>query len=230
MYNRAMIHGYATLLLILGALASAFLYLWGEQIPAVSRSRPYFLPLTLVLIFLIALIVPTPVSIYYKAAILLGLILVLLGSSVYLLAGAPPVVNKAHWLIAFLLFMTAFAALHPLKLPTPWLLLLLLYTGAIAWRLWPRLAELQISIAIYGVALLLMTWQALEVLVTGESGWSLLPFVGALLLVVADSLEAVDHFDRPLPATKTLIPAFLLLGQLLLALSIWGAGLSNALA
>lgn len=225
-----MIHLFVTLLLMIGALATAVLYLWGEHIPRVSRSRPYFLPLTMAIILLIALIVPVPVSIYYKAAIMLGLILALLGSAFRLLPRTPLVVTKAHWLIAFALFTTAFATLHPAKLPTPWLLLLLLYAGGMAWLLAPRVAELQISLLVYGIVLLLMSWQALEALAVVDQVWLLLPVLGALLFVVADSIQALDRFYRTLPAARTLTPAFMLLGQLLLALSIWGTGLGNALS
>jgi uncharacterized membrane protein YhhN len=224
----AMIHFYVTLLLLVGALVTAFLYLWDEYIGADSRARAYFLPLTMAIIVLIAIITPTPISVYYKAAILLGLLLALLGNAFGLLPGTPPVVNKAHWLIAVALFTTAFAALHPSKLPTPWLLLLLLYGGGVAWLIASRLAELQVSMLVYGVLLLLMSWQALEALVTVDQAWGLLPFLGALLFVLADSLQALHHFYRALPAAKTLVPAFLLLGQLLLALSIWGPSLGNA--
>jgi uncharacterized membrane protein YhhN len=136
-------------------------------------------------------------------------------------------VQKAHWLLAVVLFTTAFAALHPAKWPTPWLLLLLLYGGGIAWFIAPRLAELQITILVYGTLLLLMSWQALEALVVVGQGWVLLLFVGALLLVIADSLQALHHFYRAWPMTKMVTPALLLLGQLLLALSIWGPQLGR---
>lgn len=229
-----MIYGYATVLLTIGALVAACFYLWGESPTmvnkTVNKARPYLLPLTSAIILLIALIVPVPISIYYKAAILLGLLLTLVGNAFCLLPGTPLVVQKAHVLFAIILYMTAFAALHPGKWPTPWLLLLLLYAGGMAWLLAPRLAELQISILVYGVILLLMTWQALEVLVVVGQLWALLPLLGALCLVSADSLQAVDRFYRALPFNQVLMPAFLLLGQLLLALSIWGPGLGNAFA
>ncbi|MEZ4734859.1 MAG: lysoplasmalogenase family protein [Caldilineaceae bacterium] len=229
MYNRVMIiHAYATLLLILGALGSTGFYLWQEYTGGNHQARPYLQPLTIAIIGLIALIVPVPISLYYKAAVLLGLLLTLLGSAFRLLPGMPLVVNKAYWLLAAAVFMTAFAALHPVKLPTPWLLLLLLYAGGIAWLLAPRVAELQVSLLVYGFVLLLMTWQSLEVLVVVGQWWALLPFLGALCLVIADSIQGLDRFYRALPATRLLMPAFLLLGQLLLALSIWGPALGMA--
>lgn len=225
-----MIHFYLMLLLLIGALATAILYLWDEYRGADQGTRAYFQPLTLTLIVLIALIAPAPVSIYYKAAILLGLLITLLGSAFGLLPGTPPAVQKAHWLLAVVLFTTAFAALHPAKWPTPWLFVLLLYGGGIAWLVAPRLAELQITMLVYGILLFLMSWQALEAFVVVDQGWVLLPFVGAFLLVFADSLQALHQFYRTLPATKMLTPALLLLGQLLLALSVWGPGLGRIFA
>lgn len=220
-----MIHFYVMLLLLIGVLATAIRYFWDEYSGAEMGTRAYFQPVALALIWVIALIAPTPVSVYYKAAILLGLLLTLLGNILALLPGTPPAVPKAHWLLAVALFTTAFAALHPAKWPTPWLFLLLLYGGGIAWLIAPRLAELQITILVYGLLVFLMSWQALEALVVVDQGWILLPFVGALLLMFADSLQALHQFYRTLPATKMLTPALLLLGQLLLALSVWGIGL-----
>ena len=228
LYNRGMIHGYATLLLTLAALGGALFCLW-EEYKTGAQVRPYWQPLIVVLILLIALLVPTPVSVFYKAAIMLGLILSLLGSAVRLLPGTPLAVNKAHLLLATLLYMTAFAELHPFKLPTPWLLLLLLYAGGIAWLLANKVAELQITMLIYGGILLLMSWQALEAFVVVGQLWTGLLLLGALCLVIADSIQALDRFYRALPAARLLTPAVLLLGQLLLALSIWGPGLRNAL-
>lgn len=228
LYNRSMIHGYATLLLTLAALGGALFCLW-EEYKAGEPVRPYWQPVIVALILVIALLVPTPVSVFYKAAVLLGLILSLLGSAVRLLPGTPLAVNKAHLLLAALLYMTAFAELHPFKLPTPWLLLLLLYAGGIAWLLVNKVAELQITLLIYGGILLLMSWQALEAFVVVGQLWTGLLLLGALCLVIADSIQALDRFYRALPAARLLTPAVLLLGQLLLALSIWGPGLRNAL-
>jgi len=222
-----MIHVYATLLLSISALTTTFLYLWGEYTNRDSRARPYFLPATLLLTVLIAFITPAPVSIFYKAALSLGLILSLLATLLRLLPGTPPVVEKAHLVIVLTLYMIAFAALHPLKWPTPWLLLLLVGAGGIAWLLAPTLAELQISVALYGVILLLMLWQALEVLVVTGQLWSLVLFGGALLLVMAEIFQGFDRFYQPLRFSKVVVTGFLLLGQLLLALSIWGPNLNN---
>ena len=226
-YNDRMIHFYGMLLLLLAALATAGRFLWDEYRGADGATYRYFFPLTIALFVVIAILAPTPVSVYYKAAVLLGLLLTFLGSILGLLPGTPVAVQKAHWLLAVVLFTTAFAALHPAKWPTPWLLLLLLYGGGIAWFIAPRLAELQITILVYGTLLLLMSWQALEALVVVGQGWVLLLFVGALLLVIADSLQALHHFYRALPMTKMVTPALLLLGQLLLALSIWGPQLGR---
>ncbi len=214
---------YATLLLIIGVIATAILYIRGEY----TLPRPYFQPLIMGLILLIALITPVPVTPYAKAAIMLGLILQLVGSGFMLLPGVPTVVNKSFALLALLVYMNAFASLHALKLPTPWLLLLLAYAGGMGWLLARRVAELQISLLIYGVILLLMSWQALETLVVVSQPWAWLLLVGALCLVITDSLQAIDRFYRPVPAAKALIPTFLLLGQLLLALSIWGPNLGR---
>ncbi len=223
-----MIHVYATLLLIIGVIATVVLYVRGKIRGEDRLSRPYFQPLIMLLIGLIGLITPEPVAAYYKAAILLGLILQTVGSALLLLPGMPQVVDKAFTLIALLVYTNAFGALHTLKWPTPWLLLLLAYAGGIGWLLWPRMAELQISVLIYGAILLLMSWQALEVVVvTAGQPWAWVLFSGVICLVLSDSLQAIDRFYRPIRFAKALIPAILFLGQLLLALSIWGPDLGR---
>lgn len=217
-----MIHLIATYLLIIGVIASAVLALRGT-----TRLRPYLPTLTMVLILLLGIITPEPVATYTKAAILLGLILQLLGSALRLLPGVPLVVNKAFTLIALLVYWVAFGDLHALKWPTPWVLLLLVYAGGIGWLLWPRLAELQISLLIYGIVLLLMSWQALEVGVVAGQLWGWVLFAGSICLVITDSLDAINRFYRRIRFANLLIPAFLWLGQLLLVLSLWGPNVSR---
>ncbi|HRW07755.1 MAG TPA: lysoplasmalogenase family protein [Caldilineaceae bacterium] len=144
-------------------------------------------------ILLVACIVPTPLTLPYKAAIVLGLLLVLVGTVLHRLLRLPLAVAQTFDLITILLFAAAFASLHPLKWPTPWLLLLVLVGGGFYEGIQPKLAELKGTIALYLVALLLMSWQALEVLVTAPALWSWL-IVGGVLSLVAAKLLAVVHY------------------------------------
>ncbi|MCB0111431.1 MAG: hypothetical protein KDE53_36165 [Caldilineaceae bacterium] len=144
-------------------------------------------------VLLVACIVPTPLTLPYKAAIVLGLLLVLVGTVLHRLLRLPVAVAQTFDLITILLFAAAFASLHPLKWPTPWLLVLMLVGAILYWGIQPKLAELKGTIGLYLVALLLMSWQALEVLVTAPALWSWL-IAGGVLSLLAAKLLAVVHY------------------------------------
>ncbi|MBX3014889.1 MAG: hypothetical protein KF832_25435 [Caldilineaceae bacterium] len=224
-----MIQLYATILLSLGALVTAFFHLRELATPSAHPARRYWQPLTLMLILLLAMLAPTPIASAYKGAVILAQILVLVGSGLMLLPQMPVAVHKGHWLLAFLLYAAAFTALHTLKWPTLWILLLLVGAGLIAWRLAPRLAELRSTLAVYGVILFWMLWQAVEAVVVIGEPWTWLLLGGAFCLVAAEIIEGFDRFYQRLPHAKLLDAGLLLLGQLLLALSLWGTTLGNRL-
>lgn len=212
-----MVHLSIAIILTLAAFVTAILYLRGE----VTQARPLFRPLTSLLILVVALMAPMPIAIFYKAAVVLALSLTLLRNALELLP-TPPALALANNLLVALLYMTAFASQHPLKWPTPWALLPLLGAGLVYWLIRPRLAELHSSLIAYSIGLYLMSWQALEMLVTQPAPWAMIAAVGALAFVSADVLLGLDHFYRPVSVRKFLYPTLTLLAQLLLALSIWG--------
>lgn len=157
-----------------------------------DQSKNYYLLATLA-IFLMACIVPFPLTIGYKAAIIFGILLALIGSVLYRLARAPVSVAEAFELIVILLYSATFATLHPTKWPTPWLLILLILALFFYLALHAKLAELKGTVALYTTALLLVLWQATEVLVVEQRFWSWLAFAGVFALVVVKLLHVVHH-------------------------------------
>ncbi len=162
----------------------------------VDKGSLYYL-LAQLAILLMACFVLLPVTVNYKAAIILGLLLSFLAVLLHRVLRAPVTVVHAFDLLVILLYMAAFAALHPPKWPTPWLLLLLLLGGLLYWALLPRLAELGGTVACYAVALMLMGWQALEIVAVQPALWTWLALVGALGLGVVKALFAIDHAYAP---------------------------------
>jgi uncharacterized membrane protein YhhN len=158
-----------------------------------DSKRPFYYLLAHLAILLMACFVAWPVATNYKAAIVLGLLLTLLAALLHRLLGAPVSVVHAVDLVVLLLYMAAFAALHPPKWPTPWLLLLLVLGGLYCWALLPRLAELGSTCVGYAIVLFLMIWQALEVLVVQPALWTGLALVGALGLALLKALLALDY-------------------------------------
>ncbi len=173
----------------LAAGGLALLY-WHKK---TDSKRPFYYLLAHLAILLMACFVAWPVATNYKAAIVLGLLLTLLAALLHRLLQAPVSVVHAVDLVVLVLYMAAFAALHPPKWPTPWLLLLLLLGGLYYWALLPRLAELAGTFAGYAIVLFLMTWQALEVVVVQPALWTGLALAGALGLTVLKGVLALDY-------------------------------------
>jgi uncharacterized membrane protein YhhN len=182
----------------------------------------YYRPLTTLLISLVALLVPLPVGMVYKGAILLGLLLSLLADLLRLVGGTPPVVGAALALHAYLLYCWAFASQTAWRIPTPWVLLLLIYGGLYYRQMAPYLRELKSSILVYMVIIGWMSWQALELGMQTGAIWGLLAVLAALLFVIADSLRAIDAWRRPLARWALVSPAAYVLAQWLVAASVWG--------
>jgi hypothetical protein len=168
---------------------------------------PYYYLGAYTAVFLVACCAPMPVAVSYKAAVVLGLLLTMLAALLQQLLRAPTTLVHAFHLPVLLLYMAALAALHPLKWPTPWLLLPLFLGLLLYWALFPKLAELRSTLAVYAVALFLLSWQALEVVAVRPALWSWLALLGVLGLLVANSLAAIDQgystADAPLPTSAT---------------------------
>jgi len=152
-----------------------------------------------VALLIVAFCVALPLGISYKAAIILALLLTLVAQTLQKLAKAPAVVVQAIDLIIILLYAVTFTSLHSPKAPTPWLLLLLSIGGICYWGLQPKLAELNGTVAFYTIALLFMTWQATEVLVSETALWSWLAFGSIVGFAVSKLLQMIHysyHADR----------------------------------
>lgn len=158
-----------------------------------EREATLYLLAAYVALILVACCVALPVEVGYKAAIIFGLLLILVAQLLEKVAQAPAVVAQAFDLIAVLLYAATFATLHPAKAPTPWILLLLMVGGVLYWGIWPKLAELDGTIALYAVALLLMSWQATEVLISEMALWSWLSFGSAIGFASIKLLQVIHH-------------------------------------
>jgi len=151
-------------------------------------------------VLLVACFVLLPVTVNYKAALILGFLLSLLALLLHRTLRAPITLVHAFDLLVFLLYMAAFAALHPPKWPTPWLLLPLFVGGLLYWALLPRLKELGGTIGVYAVVLILMIWQALEIVAVEPALWRWLALIGAIGFAVVKAILAIDHAYQHQPS------------------------------
>lgn len=208
-----------------GALTLAALVTWGMALrqPASNdqQDRTNYLFAPLAAAWLIALLAPFGEQTFYKGAILLGMIMAFIAVAIRLTDFLPSYVAHAHLLLTYTLYAYAFTSATQ-GWPTPYALILIVLAGALYYWLYPHLAELWTSAAIYGFLLLLGTWQALEMTVqqpTSWIGWSAL--AGMLLLVTATLLEAQARFRNFRPRwAQAALPVFLL-AQLAIAWSVW---------
>jgi len=193
----------------------------------VDSQRTRYLALTALLLLTTAFLVPEPVAPFYKAAIILALILYLIHWGLRLLPGSPTVVGYSLHLIGAFLYMAAFAATHNAKWPTLWVLLPLLGFGFFYWRARAHLAELQESIVIYMVAFFLMLWQAIEMVVVHPAPWAILGLLGAVGVVAGQTMLGTHHFIQPIRRYAQWSNGITVLGHGLVILSMWGATLSQ---
>lgn len=156
-----------------------------------------------VLILILAMLVPTPVSIAYKAAILLGLLLTTLGSATERLLKMPASVVHALDLVVAALFTVTLMAHHPLQWPTPWLLLPLVLAGLFFLYLRPWFAELQSTFVTYAVVLWLLLWQTAEVVTVTTGWWAPFAATGMVLFVLIKAMIATAYLRRRALARAT---------------------------
>jgi len=212
---------YIALVLTVAAIAAWVMALRKSTSSSPTQSLGMFIA-PLAAAWLVALLTPASDHLFYKGAIVLGMLLALIALALRVSGFLPSYVAHAHLVITYALYALAFAS-QTSGWPTPFALILIVAAGAIYYWLYPKLAELWSSVAIYGTLIFLATWQALELAVQRPTEWMGWAALGGMLLVtVATLLEAQERFPRFRPTWATAaIPVFLL-AQLAIAWSIWG--------
>jgi uncharacterized membrane protein YhhN len=183
-------------------------------------------PLVPLCLLLVAMLAPQPVSMFYKAAILLGLLASTLAVLFRRLPGMPLYASLAFLCITVPLYAVAFASTHRLSLPTPLILLVIVWAAGLYWVVRAHLHEERY--ALIGLITLagLMGWQALEMQVHNGQVWSSTGLAGALLMGVAGTLLLVDRARKPIRGAAVLVALVFFVSQTLIAWSVWGPGIS----
>jgi uncharacterized membrane protein YhhN len=210
---------YITGLVSLASIVTGILHIRAEY--ADARERIYQLkPLTMVLIIVVAMLSAAPIATFYKAAIIFGLILALIGDIFLMLPGRNIVLGMMTFVWTHILYLYAFGSVTAWRIPSIWGVLLLVY-GYVMYRLLnPYLRELQIPVYIYGGVMLLMVWQALEMFVQVGEWWALSALLGSLFFMASDSALAINEFRKPFRHSPAVVLGLYYLGQLLIALSL----------
>ncbi|MCC6458264.1 MAG: hypothetical protein IT328_25145 [Caldilineaceae bacterium] len=172
--------------------------------------------------WLVALLTPAADNMLYKGAVVLGLLLALLALALRQSNFLPGYAAHAHLLITYALYALAFSS-QTSGWPTPFALILIVIAGLLYYWLFPSLAELWSSVAVYALLLFLATWQALELAVQQPSAWiGWAALAGMLLATIATLLEAQARFRTFRPTWAAAALPLFLIAQLAIAWSVWG--------
>ncbi len=184
-------------------------------------------PVTMLVILFLAILAPQPVSPMYKGAIIIGLTIALLGDSLMMIPGTPFIVGLISFSFVALLNVFAFGSEVTFQVPSPAGLLILLYAVAYFWMLRKQLIEFWFPTVVLIVFMSVMVWLALEMFVQNAALWSFFGLLGATLLGAAASLFAFRFFRSGMRGDRLMMMGAYHIGQWCLALSVWGAALTN---
>lgn len=206
-------------LLSLLVLASALLHIRAEY--RGPRWQVYlFKPLTTTLILVLALTAPLPISSFYQAAVVLGLLFSLAGDVFLMLPSDRFTAGLLSFLLAHLCYIAAFGSVAAFPISAVVLLPFVLYGVVLLRLLWPHLGRLKLPVLVYAVVLLVMGWQAAEQYLAVQDGRSLLALSGAGLFVISDSVLACNRFVRRFRLAQAVVLSTYFAAQWLIALSV----------
>lgn len=184
-----------------------------------------FRPVTMLVIILLAIVAPAPVSIYFKGAIICGLLVAFLGDSLMMIPGTPFIVGMISFGFVGLLYFFGFAHEAPLRIPSPFLILIVLYAVFYFRALSPFLGEFWFPSIVLIVLLSLTAWQAMETFLQTWAAWSFLGLAGALMLGASASIFGIHSFRGGMKGDRFTFVATYHVGQWFLALAVWGDSL-----
>ncbi len=177
-------------------------------------------PLTTVSLLCLALLIPHPVSLFYKGAISLGLLFSLAGDIFLMLPTDHFIAGLVSFLLAHLCYIVAFSARSGLQI-TWWLPLpFVLYGAYMISLLWPHVGQLKAPVLVYMLVILVMGWQAAEQWRSKEQTTTLLALIGAISFIISDSALALNRFRKAFSGAQALVLSTYYVAQWLITLSI----------
>lgn len=210
--------------LALSALVLAGVYIWSD-LQAEAGPIVALRPLCTLAVAIVAMMAPMPVSLFFKGAIVLGLLLSLVADGLLAIESTPPVIGAGIYLVVYFLYLLAFSSQTVWQIPTVWVLPLILYAGWWWLRLAPSFREVRGAVLAYTVMLGLMVWQALELAVQRGEPWAFVALAAALIFGLADSMRGIVLLRGPINGGDAIALSAYFLGQWLIAFSLWGGAL-----
>ncbi len=198
---------------------SALLHIRAEY--AGPRWRVYlFKPLTTVLILLLVVSAPSPVSERYQWFVELGLIFSLAGDVFLMLPKDRFIPGLVSFLVAHLFYIAAFhqgiAWISAPILLVPFLIALV----ALLRLLWPHLGGMKLPVLVYAVVIAAMAWQAGERWIQLGEAKALWALSGAVWFMISDSVLGYNRFVQSFKSAQAMILMTYFLAQYLIARSV----------
>ncbi len=203
--------------LLAATIISAITCIWfGYYQP--RRLFYLFKPLTMFLIFLVAILGDTD-QVSYKYLIALALAFSLVGDVLLMLPSDQFRAGLIAFLVAHIFYISAF--LSVIDTLHWWLPVILMIIGiCFVLYIFPRLGSQKTHVIIYIVVILVMVWTAGEVLYQDPQIGAWFIFVGAVLFVVSDLILALNRFQNSFSSARAFNLTAYFLAQLLIASSV----------
>lgn len=208
---------------VLSAAVLLFAVLNVRAVLAGAHEQEYvFKPLTTVLVAALAATARGVADARYRTLVVIGLVCSLAGDVFLMLPGDWFVPGLASFLVAHLCYIAAFTRGGSRASPGP-AVACGVYLMGLMWWLLPHAGEVRVPVAVYGVVICTMAWQAIERQRTLGTTASLLAAAGAVLFVVSDTALAINRFVSPFALAPLAVMGTYVPAQWLIALSV-GAG------
>ena len=201
------------------ALSTAALHIFAEY-----RGRRWLVywtkPATTSLLLTLAIVPLGPVSRFYQAAIVAGLLFSLAGDIFLMLPADRFLAGLVSFLLAHLCYSSAFGLALPIWSLSWWGAPVLFFAGGIYLLLHPYLGAMRLPVLFYMATISLMAWLAITLFIQRGEGWALAAAVGAILFVVSDAALALNHFRQRFASAQLIVLGTYYLAQWLIALSV----------
>ena len=197
---------------------SMFVLLWSEY--NTSKTMRYiFKPLTILLILYIPIIHSQHFwGINYSSLIITGLFLSMFGDIFLMFSEKYFIPGLVAFLLAHLVYIAAFISVDGIHYS--WFSPIFFITGVLVFRVLNKnLGKLQIPVALYISAIVIMAWQAWELyLSTGSYGFGIAA-VGTILFLISDFALSINKFLKPMNFVQFMILPTYFIAQWMIAIS-----------
>jgi uncharacterized membrane protein YhhN len=204
------------LALVSGALTIRTYY---QELP---RQHTLFKPLTTILILVIALVAPNPVSSTYQNVIVAGLVASLIGDVALLQSGDRWFLyGLLSFMGAHVLYIAAFNLASEGSAAWYYAIPFVVYALLMLFVLWPHVGALRVPVALYATVIMFMAWQAATRWLNDPGALSTqLALAGAYLFVASDSVLALQRFRGTWRSAPFWVLSTYYVAQWLIALSV----------